>query len=793
MKVDMTRIKKSDFIVWGLSIIFFIFVLIYVSQTEAYIRGDGAEYILQTISLRNHLSFDIRQSDVEQAISEYGNENALWTSYKHMRRTENGDAYSNHFGMYSLLVIPIKTILMYFGINPIYAFYITNVLLWFLSIVILLKFLNVSNETKMMLLLLLLFNPIFFYLTWTHTEVYIFAFTVIGLVFYYNRQYGRAILFVSIAAMQNLAILPYAMIIGIDYIIELFMQRESSNNRSIKHFISTSWWDVIKYGIFYIPGFIPIGLNLIHFGTYSLVADVAMEDKYLLSKLLAYLFDPNLGIFPFVPIIFILFCIVLSIGFFRFTKDSILNFIGIGGIFFIITRQLQINCGMEAIMRYSVWIIPLMIFFVVLKWEKCFQSIWNKKVCFILCMMQTIIFSLIGGSIVFGNCGYIALEFAPWTKVIIDKYPNLYNPTHGIFYSRCTGKEMYYSDIPIFYCNDEGYIRKILLSKEAEMNYKREWCLVDNFGKIIDFNEFEYVKVDSGDFMYLNVLGDIRFLKMYENINIAVGDPFEISGNGVYGDEGEFSWMSANSTVLLKNEKIAHNGLLLEIMPCTWIKDDIEKEFKLDITINGKYITTISNLNYDEVNVVYLQSDEFKDVIKEDNNYIITLESNSSCELENSTDARKFSYLLRYIGNANLETLNEDIWFYSDSYNVNNFSIQGISEKEEFFSWTNDSNVSMYLKLDNKTNAKNMNCYIELFSVFNNQQNVIIYINEKEVFKDLLKEGNNIEFKFETPQNGLIDMRIELPDAISPYELGMSSDERQLALAIRKVSFQAEE
>lgn len=50
--------------------------------------------------------------------------------------------------------------------------------------------------------------------------------------------------------------------------------------------------------------------------------------------------------------------------------------------------------------------------------------------------------------------------------------------------------------------------------------------------------------------------------------------------------------------------------------------------------------------------------------------------------------------------------------------------------------------------------------------------------------------GEKIEFDFKNPGSGkVVDIKIELPDAVSPESLGQSSDVRALALGIRTIRF----
>ena len=72
---------------------------------------------------------------------------------------------------------------------------------------------------------------------------------------------------------------------------------------------------IVCYGVFYIPALIPMITCYVHFGVINRVASVAMENKYILSKAKDYLFDLNLGMLPYEPIILFAF-------FIRFNKSN---------------------------------------------------------------------------------------------------------------------------------------------------------------------------------------------------------------------------------------------------------------------------------------------------------------------------------------------------------------------------------------------------------------------------------------------------------------------------------------
>lgn len=88
-------------------------------------------------------------------------------------------------------------------IYPLWAFYITNGILWLIAILTIFYCLKTDDKRKFCLLILVMINPVFFYLDWVHMEMFIFSFEIIGLVFLYNKQYALSILMVSSCKVEG--------------------------------------------------------------------------------------------------------------------------------------------------------------------------------------------------------------------------------------------------------------------------------------------------------------------------------------------------------------------------------------------------------------------------------------------------------------------------------------------------------------------------------------------------------------------------------------------------------------
>lgn len=541
--------KENKLIIY-LIILFCIFGGIYLSTIKLAVKGDGHEYVLQVVSFQNHASFGVTEEDLHQAQREFYNSSGTLEEiyYRDNPMNEYGNArYSNHYGAYSALVMPVKLIVQLFGGYPLWAFPITNFILWVSAVLVEFFFLKGSWKQRFCIIALTIINPVILYVDWTHSEVYLYSFMIIGLVFCYNKSYGRGIFFLSVAAMQNLGILPYAMMVGIE-LIALRVKAYCETEKSFKLilFVKKEWKKIVPYGLCYIPGIIPIASTYIKFHTISLVKDYALEDKYILHKGLDYIFDLNLGIIPYEPFVLIIFFVMIILGIKKDRLHTIVCAFGFLGMIYIISNQLQINCGMQGMMRYNIWICPVIMFFSIMNFAEFFSDIKEKWLIGLVGVQAIYTAILLIFICVFSAWQGEPLGFAPWTKWIMDRFPEMYNPTHGIFLSRTLHRESYNESEPVVYYDYMGRVRKILLSKEALDVFKSDdWQLLKKDGTLYDKENLKLHYVDEGDYAYINIKEDVFHAEKYELGDIIC---FAEDSNGIDANKYILSGLSTRES-----------------------------------------------------------------------------------------------------------------------------------------------------------------------------------------------------------------------------------------------------
>lgn len=130
----------------------------------------------------------------------------------------------------------------------------------------------------------------------------------------------------------------------------------------------------------------------------------------------------------------------------------------------------------------------------------------------------------------------------------------------------------------------------------------------------------------------------------------------------------------------------------------------------------------------------------------------------------------------------------ETIWFVGDSWNADKYLNYGISVKENWGTWT-DGNTVLFapMFIDGKAANQRYFLHISINNIFDRPQRMIIYCNGIEVFQDTLTGEVEIIAPLQSDEEGMLNISIALPDAISPREALGSADSRILGVGLTKI------
>ena len=480
-----------------------LFFILRTYTTSRYTRGEFDSYILPTISILNHGNMIITEDDMQQAAIDYPecyDFMKLRFDSQHMAVTADNGRNPYYFCTYSIACIPFKLLLKLLHLPQILSFFLTNLTLLLLTFLFVYRNLNVSRASKVLSVLLLAVNPIFFYITWCSAEVFIFCMLTLSLVCYLDYKYKRAALLLALAGTLNVTSMFFGFIMIGDFFYRLWKTGDKPFVNK-KNLLTT-----LTFGACFLPVFLPFIHNMIYVNEVNNTFHM-FQAAGVLGRFSAYLFDLNFGIFPYMPVQFILLLFVLYYAIRNKNGRCLWLTFAMFGIVLMYSFALHINCDMAGVSRYGSWTTPFLILII----TAFFPYDKIKQVTYITTFSISI--AVTGCLILTLSQHYGKFAFLP--RLVLDHAPALYNPLYSTFNNRLNGIDGgydYLSNTPIIYYDFRGGIRKILLPKnqgdalleklsgdEQSLSY-----LANQLAKIPEDGDAHYVNIPTRYNVYLD-------------------------------------------------------------------------------------------------------------------------------------------------------------------------------------------------------------------------------------------------------------------------------------------------
>ncbi len=448
--------------------------------------GEWDDYSLPAVSIIHEGNIGISVADVEK-FKELFHEFGEYVDGYSLSGfcTKSGEQMTWYFPTYSIVSIPMLLICAHRGESAEYAFVYTNIILLAVALIVAFTCLKAKLSKRVLLVAVLSLNPIVFYLGWVSGEVFIYSFLVMGLTFWYNKQYKRAAFFTSVAGMLN----PTIMSVGIIMIAEFFYEilKAEKENQNQKASIWKKLFDkkveIIKFGMCFIVGVIPFIYNFYNTGYINLTAayeGFTKGEESTFQRFMAYLFDLNFGILVYYLPLMLVAVILLFASIvgkkWRYLVWLLTFLVNV----YLYSIMVHINSGMSGIARYNVWGAVILIYAVV-----CFFEEIEKKKQAVLATWVSLSIGIIITTVIVAMYGPHYAEktrdrdFTPIAEFVMDKCPALYNPLHSTFNSRVNHIDGgYVIETPLIYENENGEVKKMLVSAEDKQyileNYEDE-------------------------------------------------------------------------------------------------------------------------------------------------------------------------------------------------------------------------------------------------------------------------------------------------------------------------------
>ncbi len=647
--------------------IFGIFLFWLVVRYPSWNAGECDDYVLAAMAIQMTGNLEITEEVKEQAKIDFPNfAERIEDSWEGAQKgnislyiAQDGKIYPWYGGGYSAFCLPFKFALKVFGWNQSYAFMAANFFIYMAALLYVFFFLKRERKTVFLTILVLTCSPTVVYSTWPSAEIFIFGFVILSLVNYLNDNYKRAAIYVSVAGAMNTTVMVLGMVYITDYLWQIF-----SNVRSVSSFIDTlkkNYVKILLFGICFVPSLITYIYNLLHMGVLELQTTLGLaQTKGWMGRFLAYLFDLNLGYMVYYLIAFFMWMTVFVMAFVKKERKIILLSIAFLGVVAAYSLTKHINCGMMGIARYSAWAAPIFLFASIPQYERCMQSSVIKRMATVLSIASSLVTVL---TIVwFGRYNQLhCFRYTPIADLILDKCPQLYNPYPYTFISRTNhidggywGEE--YKAVNAYIDND-GYIRKILVTKES-LSLLRQNLVADSDVKQYIFQKTDQYDFGKKQFYYLNMPADKKaFLdKDYpEEFNPLEDGSLAEKYDGIYWNEGGIHWFSNQASIVLNNEKIIQNGLKIQygVGISRELKEKYRKEdMDVNIYVNSRYADSFQLTDTSGMKTLILKPEQIEK--SEHGFYRIRFESDyyiqPSEDIKNSVDERKLCFTVSYIG-----------------------------------------------------------------------------------------------------------------------------------------------
>ena len=450
---------------------YIISVFFLMRKTTTYSEIDS--YVFPILSLEYQGSFLTDESILPFAQRDFPNLYRNINSYQDLRSskmpiTVDGKWVPFYFPLYSILCLPVKVLLQVLNLNQEKCFFICNICFALIMFLVIVFCKSISFCPKIITLFLLFFSPLFLYVTRIGMEALLFSLVGTSMVFLYEKKYKRCALLTSIAGLLNRTTMVIGIVCIIKFIIDLI--KENKNSRTIQ-IIKKETIKIVNFAICFSPFFL-VWLRGLLVKPVTNKLDSLFETQEYWSRFYSYLFDINLGLFSFAPLL-LLFGVLITVYNVINKKYDVLYFVGcLLGTIAAYSFNYNINHSMTYCARYVFWTYPMLVLLVVFYGA----SVFSKRIFIVSSGVSIILTTVL---LVYNSDNYYnSVKFNKLTRKIFSTYPQLYNPAHSTFNCRVNHFHGGYSfrssdggfiswkyELPIIYSDRKG-IRKILISQQ---------------------------------------------------------------------------------------------------------------------------------------------------------------------------------------------------------------------------------------------------------------------------------------------------------------------------------------
>lgn len=475
-------------IVWTL-LLFFTIVLgiFYLSKTTVQQGGDISNYFGITESLLSHANVSLTSLD-RTNLEKYLHP-SYFTDPGYFINGTDGKRYPIHFIFYSILATPVRVILKLLQANELKTLALTNVLIVSAVIALIFKRFSLSAFQKGVLLLLVILSPLAFFFAWPGPDAYYIILLLFSVYLFYAKRYFWASLVAVLASWHSQPLFVLALGYLAAYLYGAMNVKTADGKKRLVIPYNTLWVSVIPVILLAIP----YAYNYVVFGVvtpwthlqngWTQVYGFGLHNASFI-RFFEMLFDLNMGLFWYAPLIFLVGCVFLFASF-RRDKRSIfvVGLIFATALFYQTNPPWHFGTAGYGPSRHVLFVLPFLIYFLV---KQAKASVPYITLLIFIIVTQLFVLSLNGWFL--PNWEH-ALHQSPIAKYVLNNWPELYNPTPEIFADRTNHTDLNYITTAI-YKNDEGVCKKAYVLMTEIDRIKNECGSLPSQYEVMFDNEF---------------------------------------------------------------------------------------------------------------------------------------------------------------------------------------------------------------------------------------------------------------------------------------------------------------
>lgn len=446
-------------------------IAVYTLAISPIRAGDAHEYLLMVQAWSAHGSPNIKPADIDSYIEVLQRNDLLpkgpleKTHYlRNSYSTETGEIHFGHFWFYSLLAVPAWLLFRFTGGNEMAALQSMNAIFFCLAAGVVLFHGREKWRDRLLLLAFSAIGPVIWYIRWPHPEVYTWAAVLIAVVLLRQNRFCWAAVAASLGALQNPPLVLLALLA-----VALATERRN-------------WRATALAATGAALSFLPALYYKALFGVPNLIMSAGCTDFSLISpgRVWSVLTDLNQGMLPYVPLVLLLGVLGGGMALARGRIRGILVLTVLLGMIILVGMQRNWNAGASGMMRYAVWMIPLLAWLAVDFVPRGRWLVW-----------VTAAGLLLQAGIVLNHDGREDyLRQSALACFVLTHCPRLYSPDPQIFSDRQLGREVNYwtGHLPIPFVTESGDVTKILVDPHTHRHLS-DYFMIEQAGTWVEEQE----------------------------------------------------------------------------------------------------------------------------------------------------------------------------------------------------------------------------------------------------------------------------------------------------------------